>query len=139
MGVCIECKKTGNGYDLGYGGFTNLRTKIAKLCCPEFGEIYANVYNKLHDDEYDVLMDQLIEPIGELISNKKISPKVIDFCFQSDADGAIRYGACKEILKGISGYEGEEPYGYVWRMFTIKDFANLLQECVDNKCDLVWR
>ena len=138
MGVCIECKKTGNGYDLGYGGFTNLRTKIAKLCCPEFGEIYANVYNKLHDDEYDVLMDQLIEPIGELISNKNISPKVIDFCFQSDSEGAIRYGACKEILKGISEYEVEEHYGYVWRMFTIKDFANLLQECVDNKCDLIW-
>lgn len=136
MGVCIECKKTGNGYDLGYGDFTNLRTKIAKLCCPEFGEIYANMHKKLHDDEYYILMDKYID---ELISMKNISPKVIDFCFQSDVEGAIRYGACKEILKGISGYEGEESYGYVWRIFTIKDFSNLLQECVDNKCDLVWR
>ena len=135
MGVCIKCKKTGNGYDLGYGSFAALRIKIATLCCPEFGEIYVDTYNESHDDEYFIFN----KSINELISNKKISLKVIDFCFPSDAEGAIRYGACKEILKKISGYEGKEIYGYVHKMFTIKDFANLLQECVDNKCDLIWR
>ena len=75
MGVCIKCKKTGNGYDLGYGSFAALRIKIAKLCCPEFGEIYADTYNESHDDEYFIFN----KSINELISNKKISLKVIDF------------------------------------------------------------
>lgn len=51
-----------------------------------------------------------------------------------------RYGACKEILKVIGDYDDNICYGYAGRsdcaMF--RDFKAILQDCVDNKCDMVW-
>lgn len=59
---------------------------------------------------------------------------------QSDIKGAIRYGACKQILKIISDYDDNFNYGYAAlpNQPRFKDFKALLQECVDLKSDLVW-
>lgn len=43
MGVTIKCRKTGNSIDLGNGGFTFLREKIAMLAGKKFGEHYSEL------------------------------------------------------------------------------------------------
>ena len=41
--------------------------------------------------------------------------KIVDFCLQSDCEGSIRYGACKELLKVIGNYDDNICYGYAGR------------------------
>lgn len=143
MGVTIKCKKTGREMDVGYFGFFKLRAKIAELVDSEVGEHYNKLDGilgipyperenvlKLYDDETE-----------RLVENKVLPIKIADFLYQSDCDGKIRYGACKEILKVIGDYDDSIIYGYAGRKnpAKFKDFKEILQDCVDNKCFMIWR
>lgn len=136
MGVTIWCKKTGTSYDLGYGGFSNLRDKVAELCSKEFGKHYACLI-KLHSTEE---FEEFDRKTKELLDRKVVSVKVVDFCLQSDGGGKIRYGACKEIYNRIKDYDDDICYGYAGRpdCMKFKDFVALVKECYENKSDLVW-
>lgn len=50
------------------------------------------------------------------------------------------YGACKELLKIIGDYDDNVLYGYIGRPDCAKfrDFKAILQDCADNKCDMIW-
>ena len=136
MGLSIYCKKTKTNYDLGCGGFYNLRLKVAELCSPEFGEHYKTLLYLHSNKEYADFDKKTLE----LINNKAVSKKVVDFCLQSDIEGSIRYGACKEIYNHIEDYDDNICYGYLGRpnRFMFKDFKDLLKECYDNKSSLCW-
>ncbi len=141
MGVTLLCQKSGHGIDMGYGGFWNLRSKVADLAGEPFASHYKGVRTAPFFGEarkkYFEAFDRKTE---ELIRDKKVLLKIVDFCLQPDAGGVIHYGACKEILKIIGSYDDNIMYGYCGRpdcaMF--KDFKALLIKCVKNKCDLVW-
>lgn len=139
------CKKTGSSIDMGYGGFASLRARVAILV----GEPFASHELQLSKSEVMFMFDQEKKDAfykkfnartEQMISEGKVSIKIVDFLHQSDCGGKIRYGACKEILKVIGDYDDNIAYGYCGRkdcaMFA--DFKALLQECVDNKCMLVW-
>lgn len=143
MGVTIKCKKTGRDIDLGYGGFMRLRRKVAELT----GDPFYSHYKKLLDAPALMRPDVAEEfyrnwdtEMGLLLVGNDIPVKVVNFLLESDCDGKIRYGACKEILKIIGDYDDNICYGYAGRsdcaMF--RDFKAILQDCVDNKCDMVW-
>lgn len=142
MGVTIRCKKTGTNYDLGYGGFANFREKVAELCSPEFGAHYAKLDEgfSLSGEERRKFYEDFDNGTLQLISDGKVSVKIVDFCLQSDCDGKIRYGACKVIYNAIKDYDDSICYGYAGRsdctMFS--DLKELFRECVENKSDLVW-
>lgn len=143
MGVTIKCKKTGRDIDMGYFGFTRLRNKVAAL----MGEPFYSHYMKLDkapasmqpDEEKKFYTEWDAEAI-RLVRENVLPVKVVNFLLESDCDGKIRYGACKEILKVIGDYDDNICYGYAGRsdcaMF--RDFKAILQDCVDNKCDMVW-
>lgn len=143
MGVTIKCKKTGRGIDLGYSGFMRLRNKVAEL----MGEPFYEHYKKLYDapplmrlDEEKKFYTEWDTEAIRMVREKDLPVKVVNFLLESDCDGKIRYGACKEILKVIGDYDDNICYGYAGRsdcaMF--RDFKVILQDCVDNKCDMVW-
>lgn len=141
MGISIYAKKDPQKIiDLGMGGFLNLRKQVAELA----GEPWASHYKKLTDTPFSQQNKQFYEDFDNetmrLLSKKNVSVKVVDFCLQSDCEGAIRYGACKQLLKIIGDYDDDILYGYAGRkdcaMF--KDFKAILQECADKKCDMVW-
>ena len=136
MGVTIRCKKTGTSHYLGYGGFLNLRGKVAELCSKEFGEHFARLI-KLHSNEE---FEEFDRKTKELLDRKVVSIKIVDFCLQSDCGGKIRYGACKEIYNHIKDYDDNICYGYAGRpdCMMFKDFVALVKECYENKSDLVW-
>lgn len=143
MGVTIKCKKTGRAIDLGYFGFMRLRNKVAEL----MGEPFYSHYMKLDkapvsmkpDEEKQFYEDWCMEATRLLMEND-IPAKVVHFLLESDCEGKSSYMACKEILKVIGDYDDNICYGYAGRsdcaMF--RDFKAILQDCVDNKCDMVW-
>lgn len=137
MGVSIYCKKTGKSIDMGYVGFYNLRKKVAELAGGPFAEHYTSL-KPFGDKEY---FEAFNRKTAEILDKKQADIKIVDFCLQSDCEGRIRYGACKNILKAIGDYDDDIVYGYCGRpdcaMF--KDFKKILEDCVENRCDMVWR
>lgn len=145
MGVTLRCKKTHHSHDLGVGGFLRLRTKVAQLYSEEFGKHYSTLavgvpYSLGNPEAREEWYKEHDRKTEEMIADGRLDIKIADFCYQSDISGRIRYGACKNILKAIGDYDDNILYGYCGRpdCMKFKDFKNLLQECVDNKCDLVW-
>lgn len=138
MGVVVTCKKTGDTIDMGYGGFLQLRRRVSDLC----GEPWASHYRELTDNwsHPDGWEEAFNAKTQELLDQKCVSIKVVDFLLQSDAGGAIRYGACKMILKVVGDYDDNILYGYAGRpdCARFKDFKRLLTQCVEHKCDLIW-
>ncbi len=143
MGISIGCKK-GASYDITCGGFLNFRLQVAKLANKEFGEQYerltSTTFEMLSKEQKQAAYHDINEKVQALIDKKAVSPKIVDFCCQTDIDGAIRFGACKAILKAIGDYDDDYVYGYLARPPLVKwaTLKNLLQECVDKRCDLVW-
>ncbi len=147
MGVTIYCKKTGRSIDMGYGGFDRLRNKVAELA----GEPFAGHYAKLSTPEYmfclnkqrrESLYAEFDAETQRMVDEGIVPIKIVDFCLQPDCEGKINYGACKEILKAIGDYDDKSiKYGYAARpdCATFHDFKGILQDCVDNKCMMIWR
>ena len=141
MGLSLYCKKIKNYYSIGYTGFLLLRKKVAYLCSHAFGEHYAIIHNapceKMERESFYENFDRKTE---QLLQDKKVSKKVVDFCLQSDCGGSIRYGACKEIYQAIKDYDDTVRYGYSGQpdCFMFSDFKKLLLDCIENKCDLIW-
>lgn len=129
---------------MGGGGFLRLRMKIADLV----GEAFAEHYHKLEDPavmwlsgkECEEFFEEYDAETEKLIANGHVNIKVANFLYQSDCGGRIRYGACKKLLSVIGDYDDNILYGYAGRPDCAKfaDFKRLLQECVENKCDLFW-
>lgn len=142
MGITLCCKKSEKSYDLGYTGFMLLRKKIANLCNEEFGQHYDTITNApWSEPDRDMFFQEFDKRTMQLIAEKKISCKIVDFCLQSDTDGCIHYGACKLIYKHVKDYDDNVRYGYSGQpdCFMFSDFKSLLKECIENKCDLVWK
>ncbi|MEE0992549.1 MAG: hypothetical protein UH542_06185 [Bacteroidales bacterium] len=145
MGVTIYCKKTKSSIDMGYGGFNNLRNKVAELAGGPFYPHYLllsepRVMFVFDEKRRKQFFEDFDKRTAELIETKQADIKIVDFLLQPDCGGKIRYGACKNILKAIGDYDDDVLYGYCGRPDCAKfvDFKQILQECVDTKSDLVW-
>lgn len=144
MGVTICCKKTRKSIDLGYAGFNNLRNKIGELVGGEFAKHYLLLSEPkvmcLMGDKKKTFYELYDKKTMLIIEKERVSIKVVDFLYQSDCGGKIRYGACKEILKVIGDYDDNILYGYCGRDDCAKfsDFVSILKDCVENKCDMIW-
>lgn len=151
MGLTLYCKKTGRSINMGYGGFNRLREKVANLV----GEPFASHYAKLSTPEYmfclnaekaKQLFAEYDAQTARMLDQNLVSHKVADFLLQSDCEGKVRYGACKEILQVIGNYNDDHIcYGYNrcasdgWvGTGTMADFKSVLQDCVDNRCMMIW-
>lgn len=143
MGLTIRVKSskaTARPIDMGGGGFLRLRSRVAML----YGEPWASHYKTLIEHPVissdDSFYDEFDKKTEQLIREKKVSIKIVDFCLQSDIEGSIHYGACKEILKAIGDYDDNVCYGYAGLPSCAKfrDFKAILEDCVRLKCDMVW-
>lgn len=142
MGITIKCKKNGESIDVSYFGFNRLRNKIAELVSDEVAAHYKQLddFTKIPYEDRKKFFADYDEETERMIQEKKLPIKVADFLYQSDCEGKICYGACKELLKIIGEYDDDIRYGYTGRkdcaMF--KDFKRILEDCVTNKCYMEW-
>ena len=143
MGLTIKCKKTGREMDVSYSGFFRLRKKVAELVSQEVGEHYQELDEifRITSSEKESALKSYDDETERMIERKELPIKIADFLYQSDCDGKIRYGACKEILKVIGDYDDSIIYGYAGREnpAKFKDFKEILQDCVENKCFMIWK
>lgn len=140
MGVTVESKN--HSIDLGYGGFNNLRIKVAELTGKEIGAHYRKLndgtflFGQAKVDFFNVYDKK----ISELEEKHKIPHGILDFLYASDCEGKLTYGRCKQIYKVIKDYDDDILYGYSGRkdcaMF--KDFKEIIKDCVDNKRAMKW-
>jgi len=137
----LYCEKSGKFIDVTMSGFLRLRMKIAELAGKEWGSHYAKLaHPPLFGGKAAEFFHAFDDKTGELLAKGAVSANIADFCLQSDCGGRIEPRTCAEILDVISDYNDDLPYGYTGRADCAKfsDFKRLLQECVKNKCDLIW-
>ena len=142
MGVTINSKNC--SIDLGYGGFNNLRTKVAELTGKE---IYEH-YNKLNDSHVMILygkerkmyFDEYNKQICEIEEKYSVPSGILIFLYLPDCDGEVNSEICKQIFEVIKDYDDCICYGYAGRsdctMF--RDFKELVKDCVNNNCNMEW-
>lgn len=141
MGVTIDSEN--GSIDLGYGGFNNLRTKVAELTAPDIYEHYkrlekgmfpvGTIKEKFFKD-YNAEIQKLSEKYNEEKDN------ILDFLYASDCDGEMDVEHCKSIYEVIKDYDDNICYGYCGRsdcaMF--RNFKELVKDCIDTNTPMNW-
>lgn len=141
MGVTIDSKNC--SIDLGYGGFCNLRTKIAELTAPDIFEHYKKLEKGLFltgtiKAEFFKDYDAEIQRLSEKYNGE--NDHILDFLYTSDCDGEIDVEHCKSVYDVIKDYDDDICYGYCGRpdcaMF--KDFKEIVKDCIDTNTPMSW-
>lgn len=141
MGVTIHSKN--NSIDLGYGGFNNLRTKVAELAADDIFEHYK----KLSDSMYLIgdsrkaffeVYDKKITEISEAHNGEMDG--ILHFLYASDCEAEMPVKVLKQIYEVIKDYDDNILYGYVGRPDCVKfkDFKELVKDCIDSNCSMEW-
>jgi len=140
MGVTIRSKN--NSIDMGYGGFSRLRGKIAELTGKEIGEHYKDLDKGmfLSGLEKEAFFESYNKKISELEEAFKIPSGILDFLYAPDCEGKITLQKCKQLYEVIKGYDDDTLYGYCGRndCAKFKDFKEIIKYCIDNNCDMAW-
>lgn len=142
MGLTIRAKKSPEkSVDLGAGGFLRLRQKVSQLAGEPWASHYAALLQRpFSASDAESFYAEFDTKTAELIAERKVSVKLVDFCLQSDIEGSIHYGACKLLSQIIGDYDDDILYGHAGRpdCARFQDFKAILQECAGKKCDLIW-
>lgn len=135
MGITLRNKHM--SFDLGSGGFYNLRKNIAGLLSKEFQELYINwTSGKMTNDEGN---KQLLS-----LYNRKIlkdeDDVILNFLFASDVDGKLAVKDSRSLYNLVKDYDDNILYGYAGRpdCFRFKDFKILLKDSVDHRLVITW-
>ena len=139
MGLTLTAQYNGApSWDMGYITFGVLRMDIADEINKEYGEHYREMYSCPRSDwtEYN-------KKTANLEKKHKLGTRTTDFLWIPDSDGKLSPFKCKALLDAIQGMENNKHYGYVGfgleHCMTIEDFKNLLKECFDRRCYMIWR
>lgn len=92
-------------------------------------------------EKWDTDMDRILQA-SEMPSGVK------DFLFQSDCAGNISRSACMALYERIHNYDNNIAYGFrivkdsfgnlIRQELGFQDFVELIKECIDTNCDLLW-
>lgn len=136
MGVSISATNSIYDFDMGYGGFFNLRKNIALALDEEFGENYALLGNCYTIDDYnknDMVANSILE-------RKHLDEDVVDFLYASDTEGKISYKVCGKIYDLIKDIDfGDKGFRYaIYRSNDWEEFKKFLKDCYSKHKNMVW-
>ena len=136
MGVSISATNSIYEFDMGYGGFFNLRKNIAIALDKEFGENYALLGNCYTVDDYN----KNDEVANAILERKHLDEDVVDFLYASDTDGKISYKVCGKIYNLIKDIDfGDKGFRYVaYRSNDYEEFKEFLKDCYSKRKSMVW-
>jgi len=141
MGVTVSSENY--SIDLGYGGFMNLRKKVAELTAEDIYEHYKKLEQGVFKfgEAKRIFFEKYDKKIMEL--SKKYEGKkdnILDFLYSSDCEAKMSVAACKDIYEVIKDYDDSICYGYCGRedcaMF--RDFKDVVRDCIENNCEMTW-
>ena len=138
MGVCLTSRKSDYSFNMGFGGFHNLRTNIASAWDKELGEAYADATMAiLNPSEYN-------ERINSILADDRFKNEdedIANFLFQSDCNGKCEYKTCKKIYSLIKDIDFE---GKIFTYSAYSDgkdyeyFKLFLKECYQKRRMMIW-
>lgn len=138
MGICLTSKKSNYSFDMGYGGFHNLRENIARIYDKELGEAYSDVsMGVLYPKEYN-------ERINKILSDERFKEEdydLLNFLFASDCNGKCGYKTCKKIYNLIKDVDFKNKIFTYAAYSDGKDYEHFkafLKECYQKRRMMVW-
>ena len=138
MGVCLTSRKSDYSFDMGYGGFDNLRTSIARAFDEELGIAYSDTHMAImHPKEYD-------ERINSILADERFKDEdvdIIEFLFATDCEGKCSYKTCGKIYKLIKDIDfGGKIFTYAIRSDgkDYEKFKLFLKECYQKRRTMIW-
>lgn len=139
MGVTITATNSTYTFDMGCGGFFNLRKNIALALDKEFGENYA-LLGKCSTEKQFEENDKNAEIIinkNHLHENHK---DIIDFLYMSDCGGKVSYKTCKQIFEIIKNVDfGNKGFRYAkYSNNDYEEFKGFLKECYSKHRNMRW-
>lgn len=140
MGVTVRSKNY--FINLGYGGFVNLKQKVAELTAEDIYEHYKKLEQGLFKigEDKRIFFEKYDEKIMEL--SKKYEGKkdnILGFLYASDCEGKMSAAVCKDIYEVIKDYDDNICYGYCGRDYGMFcDFKDIVRDCIENNCEMIW-
>lgn len=140
MGLTLESKNC--SLDFVYGGFNNIRTKVAELAANDIGEHYRHLFDApFFEEQRKPFFEEYNKKIAEISkAHNGEMDGILDFIYAPDCDGEMSVEVCKQIYEVIKDYDDDICYGYSGRpdcaMF--KDFKELVKDCIDSNCSMEW-
>lgn len=140
MGVSIYAINSSRSFDMGYGGFINLRTNIALAFNKRFGDHYKTLttcFMQEHFDAYNKKANAIIEE-----ENLEADDDILDFLYAPDCEGGtVGYKTCKKIYELIKDIDfGNKIFTYA-AYSDGKDyehFKEFLLDCYKHKRNMRW-
>ena len=136
MGVSITATNSSYDFDMGYGGFFNLRKNIALALDKDFGENYAllsHCYTEKQFEDNDRVANLIIE-------QKNLDEDIVKFLYMSDCEGKISYKVCKKIYDLIKDVDFENKC-FRYAAYSHNDygeFKEFLKECFSKRRQMRW-
>jgi len=138
MGVCLKAKNSTYTFDMGYGGFHNLRSNIAYAFDKEFGAAYDDTKMCLLDpNKYNARFCSILS--DDRFKNEDVD--IVDFLFEYDGHGKCGYKTCGKIYNLIKDIDfGDKIFTYAARSDgkDYEKFKLFLQECYSKRRNMVW-
>ena len=140
MGVTIFATNSSYSFDMGYGGFFNLRKNIALAMDKEFGENYACIAFCHTEEDYTV-NDKMSKSI---ITRKHLDKRygdILDFLYASDEGGKTTHKTCLNIYNLIKNIDfGRKGFRYAaYRHNDYEEFKKFLRECYSKHRKMRWK
>lgn len=136
MGITITATNSSYDFDMGYGGFFNLRRNIALALDKEFGENYSLLVKCVTPRQFE----ENDKVANLILSEKHLDEDIVDFLYAPDTEGTISYKTCKKILDLIQNVDfGKKGFRYaIYMNDDYEDFKKFLKECYSNKRKMRW-
>lgn len=140
MGVTVSSKNY--SIDMGYGGFSRLRNKVAELTGKELENHYKDLDkgNFLFGEDREKFFAEYNKKTQKLLENSKIPHQIFNFLYASDCSSKMSLSVCRKVYKVIENYDDNIAYGYAGRpdCAKFKHFKEIVKDCIDNKCSMKW-
>ena len=139
MGVTITATNAKYCFDMGSGGFFNLRKNIALALDEDFGRNYEQIAGCFTKEQY-AENDRTAEKI---INEKHLEDNyenVLDFLYMSDVEGEVSYQTCKQIYDLIKDIDyGKLCFRYAAHAHNdYEEFKEFLKDCYSHHKKMQW-
>lgn len=136
MGVTITAKNSQYEFDMGYGGFYNLRKNIAYALDEEFGKNYALLGQCMTETQYQ----ENDATANSIIEYKSLDSDIVKFLYMPDTEGRISYKVCKKIYEIIKDEDfGNKGFRYAaYSHNDYEEFKDFLCECFLKRKSMRW-
>ncbi len=140
MGITLTANNSKYSFDMGSGGFFNLRANIADLFDKQFGEHYRKLTKCFDQIEYEE-HDRIANKILSHPRFKDEDADIIDFLYASDCEGKINYRTCGKLHELIKDHDFEKKC-FRYAAYAHNDYEELkqfLKECYSHRRNAYWR